>query len=157
MMPHQNLINFLMKKNVYKTKHSGRKLGDHLLNVYELLIEAGSTKTVAVAGGLHSIYGTNAFQHTTVNDRNEIRDHFGESVERLVYLFSIIDRPKGIESGVPRHWETKMPVLISPEELYDLRLIEAANLIEQRLNILRFPNIRTAWKTLKADVNSSNQ
>lgn len=145
----QNLVDFLTAKGAFQTKHSGRRLGDHLLNTFELLIENKAPKTVAIAGGLHSIYGTNAFKQITTSDRTEIQQHFGETTERLAYLFSIINRPKGLEDGHPKHWQTGEDVFVSPEELHYLCLIEAANLKEQRISLLRYPCINNAWKSLK--------
>ena len=151
------LINFLIEKGAFKIKHSGRYLGDHLLNTYQILIDAGTPKIVAVAGGLHSVYGTNAFPNSVEVSRKEVQDTFGETVEELAYMFSIANRPKGIESGQLLNWKTKEPLMCSGENLHYLRLMEAANLLEQRLNILRFPNINQTWVTQKSNVDTSNK
>ena len=150
------LINYLHSKNAFSVKHSNRTLGDHLLNTYEMLHDAGVPEYVCIAGALHSIYGTNAFQQQTVTDRQEIKTTFGENIEHLAYLFSTSNRPKGIESGILVNWKTKNIMEVTPQDLKYLRLIEAANLLDQKLNILRYPNIKQAWTELLANVNTSN-
>jgi hypothetical protein len=121
-----------------------------------MLLNANVKPEVCMAGALHSIYGTNAFQAQTVTDRQEIKITFGENVEHLAFLFSISNRPKGIETGNLINRHTNEVIEVSPVTLRNLRLIEAANLLEQRLNILRYPNIKQTWEDQIANVSSSN-
>lgn len=142
------LPSFLFAVGAFARKHSGRTLGQHLIGTALLLHRAGCPEHVVVAGALHSIYGTNAFKAQTLDqkDRPQIAQVFGARAERLAWLFGTINRPRGLEDGKPVDWRTKRPVEISDDELMELRLIEAANLIEQGASIDRFPLIRAAWK-----------
>lgn len=141
-----DLIGFLDKHGCFAIKHSGETLGDHLMNVYRILRSLGAPETVCLAGGLHSIYGTNAFQRQTISNRDEIRHEFGRSTERLAYIFGRIDRPKALEEvpttgGILLDRETEEPFQVSAADVWALRLIEAANLLEQDGNLSAYPEI----------------
>ncbi len=127
------------------TSHSGRKLVDHLLNTYDMLVAAGCPRDVCLAGGLHSIYGTNAFRHVSTEDRLPVRERFGEAAEHLAHLFCTINRPRGLNDNQPISWRTGAKVSLDDETLHKLRMIEAANLIEQGESVSRFPRIMDAW------------
>lgn len=122
----------------FKTAHSGRPLAEHLLNTYDLLTQAGCSRDVCLAGGLHSIYGTSAFRHVSTTDRSPIIERFGAEAERLVHLFSTIDRPRVLEDD--------LAASIDAPTLHGLRLIEAANLIEQGESLAAFPHIAKVWR-----------
>jgi hypothetical protein len=121
-----------------------------------MLADAGVPEYVCFAGALHSIYGTNAFKEQTVTDRQEIKLIFGDNTEHLAYIFSVCNRPKGLETGSLVNWRTNERIELTEETLRNLRLIEAANLLDQRLNILRYPNIRQAWIDQKTNDPTSN-
>lgn len=103
----------------------------------------GADEDVALAGGLHSIYGTNAFTDTTVGSdkRPVIRQLFGEKAERLAWLFSQINRPQCFEGQKLKNWKTGEPVEVSEEDLKDLMLIEVANLSDNDEKLTSFPNL----------------
>ncbi len=126
--------------------HSGRKLMDHLLGTYDLLSEAGCAPEVCLAGGLHSIYGTNVFRTVSTVERGPVRETFGERAERLAWLFCNVNRPRGLDDGRLVDWQTKDSVTVDDATLHDLRMIEAANLLEQGESLARFPRVEKAWR-----------
>jgi hypothetical protein len=126
-------------------KRLERKLGEHLLSTYDALKKLGADEEVALAGGLHSIYGTSVFRKVTVppERRSVIRGLFGERAERLAWLFSVINRPKCLEGLEPvLDWRTGEPIEVSEQDLADLRLIEVANLGDNGSTLERYPNLR---------------
>lgn len=140
-----------------KIKHSGRSLYEHLLGTMAYLESYGAHPDVCLAGALHSVYSTNAFKTTTipVHFRHVVRTALGERPERLAFIFSQINRPKAldkpIESDRPGYvWLLERPGVESSTEvtladLYDLRVIEAANLLEQGSSLDRYPHIAAQW------------
>lgn len=125
-------------------------LGVHLLGVYDMLVAAGAEPDVCLAGGLHSVYGTNRFKGCKPSDarRAAVRAAFGDAVERLVFLFSTVNRPRGLDNGVPTDSASGQPAAVSPAELRALRLVEAANLLDQDHGAeLRrdFPQVAAVW------------
>lgn len=146
------LTDFLTEIGAFDTKHSGRTLGDHLLGTYELLREFGCPEHVCLAGGIHSVYGTAAFKTQTIGfaDREKVAAIFGADAERLAYLFCVASRPKGLEQSDLFDHRTGEPLDVLSEELLALRLIEAANLIEQDSGLDHLPVIqRTLEKHLE--------
>lgn len=152
-----DLIGFLDKHGCFGIKHSGETLGDHLMNTYRILRSLGAPETVCLAGGLHSIYGTNAFQWQTITDRDEVRLEFGRSTERLAYIFCRIQRPKALEEilatgGILQDRETGEPFRVSAADVWALRLIEAANLLEQDGNLSAYPEISDTMEQCLSEV-----
>lgn len=147
----EDIIKILEHIGAFDMKHSGRTLGDHLLNTMEILYKNGAPEIVCIASAFHSVYGTNAYVNNAIShtERDKYKDILGEDVENLVYLFSIANRPKGFESGEVYNFYNGEKILIGDVDLYYLRLMEAANLIEQRISLLRYPNITKAWNTLR--------
>lgn len=82
------LEDFLVRVGADKHKHKEGTLRDHLVRTYELLRMKKLDREVCLAGGLHSLYGTESYKTVTINDRNIIRSVFGNRVESLVYDFS---------------------------------------------------------------------
>jgi len=133
--------------------HVGRTLGEHLANTYDDLIRLGVEEEIALGGGLHSIYGTNAFKQVTVapDQRHIIRGLFGERPELLAWLFSRINRPAGLETGHLFDYETGQFIHVSEQELEDLRLIEVANLLDNGVKLSKYPNLQRIHEALKHD------
>lgn len=126
-------------------KRLERKLGEHLLNTYDGLKAIGADEDVAIAGGLHSIYGTSVFRKVTVppERRSVIRGLFGERAERLAWLFSTINRPACLEGLEPvRDWQTGEPVEVSRQDFEDLQLIEVVNLGDNGSTLAKYPTLR---------------
>jgi hypothetical protein len=137
------LIAFLQKTGTGNTAHSGSSLMEHLVGTYDILKEWKCTESVCIAGGLHSIYGTNIFtkQSLSEKDRSMVRRKFGIEAERLAWLFGILNRPKAIENGFGIDRRNGCEIILSKNDIFRLRLIEAANLIEQGSRLDVWPNI----------------
>jgi len=105
-----------------------------------------------LAGGLHSVYGTNAFRSACleVDKRPILRGLFGERAERLAWTFSKINRPKCFEGEVIKDWKTGEPIQVSEEDLKDLMLIEVANLSDNGSDLSQFPNLKRFYEDHKA-------
>lgn len=132
--------------------HSGRKLRDHLRGTYDLLKKTKAPHFVCLAGGLHSVYSTNAFRKAAleIESRHLVSDQYGTDVERLVYLFCTIKRPGCLEGRNITDWRDGSKVKIADIEIEYLRLIEAANLIEQGVTIDKYPTIQATWQRYQA-------
>jgi hypothetical protein len=149
------LITALKRIGAFKRQHNrrmGLTLGEHLTNTYDDLKRMGAEEDVALAGGLHSIYGTNAFRKATLGPekRPVIRGLFGERTERLAWLFSQINRPRCFEGEEVKNWQTGEPVEVSKEDWQDLMLIEVANLIDNGANIGKYPTLEKFHEDRKA-------
>jgi hypothetical protein len=95
---------------------------DHLIRVFHLMKSAGIGDTLALAGGLHSVYGTNAYKNACLQWENDtVRRIFGDEVERLVRLFSRLNRPEDLMDGS----------ILDEKDLFLMRCIEVANLYDQ--------------------------
>ncbi len=131
--------------------HIGRTLGEHLINTYDDLIRMGAEEDVALGGGLHSIYGTNAFKNVTVapEQRPIIQGLFGERAERLAWLFSRANRPKGLEDGSPVDYETQEPLDLTEQELDDLKMIEVANLLDNGVKLTKYPTLHQIHEAIR--------
>ena len=149
----EKLSSFLFDNNTYTIKHQQGSLHDHLVRVYQILETAGFPEHVCFGGGLHSIFGTNAFTKIvfTDNDRQKIVDNFGEKAAQLSKLFSIINRPKYLET--PKSINDKEVVVVLNDEsdltididtYNELCAIECANLIDQD-SIKNKPNLQLFW------------
>lgn len=135
----QKLQRFLMDLGTDRIKHSKRNLMGHLLGVYDLLRQAGQPDDVCAAGGLHSIFGTNAFKTKTLDlgEIETVAQAFGGRVAYLAELFSKLARPNTLESaiknrGLALQLTAHGTVDVTRETLQELCEIEAANLVEQR-------------------------
>jgi hypothetical protein len=137
------LITFLTSINANNVRHSGRTLMEHLIGTYEILRSWGCDDSICIAGGLHSIFGTNKFLFSclSVGDRPNVRSLFGENAEELIWLFCTLNRPKAIENGVGINRINGETINIEQKKLHSLRLIEAANLLEQSSSLARWPII----------------
>lgn len=128
------LRKYLIKIGAYKKAHKDGSLADHLIRCFKAIRGLGGSDTLALAAGLHSVYGTNVFKNPCLSwEDQSVKEQFGPEVDRLARLFGSIDRPKVLEnpSGT-----------LSNEDLFHLRCIECVNLIDQRdLKPDRFPNL----------------
>jgi SM-20-related protein len=128
------LTSFLTAIGATKKPHKNGSLADHLIRTYHILKGMGAGDILALAGGLHSVYGTTAYKKACLSkDSTQIREVFGPEVDRLVRLFSTIDRPNKLENPDGSLDET---------DLFLLRSIECANLYDQNeLNPEQYPNL----------------
>jgi len=130
----QLLVSFLESIGANRRKHVKGTLADHLIRTFHMLKGVGANDIVALAGGLHSVYGTNAFKSPCLKKEDKrIHELFGAEVDRLVRLFSTLDRPNSLESPDGSLSET---------DLFLLRCIECANLYDQdELDQAKYPNL----------------
>jgi len=137
------LHDFLKEIQADEVPHSGRSLMNHLLGTYGILKKWDCEEFVCLAGGLHSIYGTNVFKRESlsIEARPRVRHLFGEDAERLAWQFGTINRPKAIEIGFGIDRRRNTEIILKEPDLKSLRLIEAANLLEQGASLDSWPNI----------------
>jgi SM-20-related protein len=130
----QMLESFLDSIGATQKKHKKGTLADHLMRTFHMLKGVGAGDIVALAGGLHSVYGTNAYKSPCLKKEDKrIHELFGAEVDRLVRLFSTLNRPNSLESPDGS---------LSDTDLFLLRCIECANLYDQdELDQEVYPNL----------------
>jgi SM-20-related protein len=137
----EKLKKFLLSYQTDKIPHRVGSLFDHLYRCYHILYSMGASKEVCLAGGLHSIFGTNVFKENPDVSEEEVESLFGSRVFNLVRLFSTINRPHVLENP---------DQVLSDKNLFDLRCIECANLYDQsELNEMSYPNLYKFAKELR--------
>ena len=174
------LASFLTEIGAERIAHGEGSLAAHLMGTCRLMCEAGIDEQTCLAGGLHSIYGTNFFKVSmlsvsNLSERRRVARRFGHHVERLAFLFHAINRPAGLnassrlqcqgrdvlwlpastssdaESG---HIESPIrsdgKCALRPQTLEALRLVEAANLLDQGSRLERYPHIARVWHDARA-------
>ena len=95
----EKLRDFLIEIQANERPHKNGSLMEHLIRTYYILKTMGAKEVLAYAGGLHSVYGTNAYKgHVLELDDTLVADTFGEEVDRIVRLFHEIDRPNCLEN-----------------------------------------------------------
>jgi SM-20-related protein len=134
----------------------GKRLHNHLMQTFEILERKGCSEEVCFGGGLHSVFGTNSFKDNICGDENqpELIETFGERAVFLARLFSVIDRPKALEQQIEEiEGKFKIPLtngkqITLNQEIYDqLRMIECANLIDQKmLDKEKYSNLYKLWR-----------
>jgi hypothetical protein len=123
--------------------HSGRPFLAHLVGTQEILVRWKAPASVCSAGLLHSIYSTQAYPRALVpmTDRRRIEALVGRETERLVHLFSTLDRARswrslGRRSGLANEGyrlrgRDGATLVLSARTTRHLLLIESANVAEQ--------------------------
>lgn len=138
----ERLSVFLQKAGALKYQHRWGSLHDHLVRTFSILERRELEKPVCLGGGLHSIYGTNKFHHTLIapETKQAVIDEFGETAAHLASLFSVLNRPRTLESPVRIGGDTvivegrdKQQLELPRATFNDLRSIECANLQDQGL------------------------
>jgi hypothetical protein len=96
----ERLSAFLRRVGAAKYGHQSGSLHDHLVRTFSLLEERHFDESVCFGGGLHSVYGTNAFGLAvlTPRDRATVAEEFGVRAEELASLFGMLERPQTLES-----------------------------------------------------------
>jgi len=146
--PTRNKIQkFLMEVKANEINHSNGTLMKHLLLTYDAIKANGWDDTLACAGGLHSIFGTNIFKTQTItpDQRDQVVDIIGEEATRLVELFRDVKRPATLEQALANKTTTvEMNAggarILDLKDLNSLCVIEAANLADQG-SLKNYPNI----------------
>jgi hypothetical protein len=130
---------FITALGAASIRHSDSSLAQHLINTYDILKANGYDQVTCSAGALHSIFGTNAFQHKTLElqDCAQVVNVIGEEATKLVELFHYIKRPHALESALANKTtvveaNVGNPITLSQTQLNRLCAIEAANLSDQR-------------------------
>jgi len=151
----EKLSSFLFENNALNFKHKDGTLHDHLVRVYQLLEKKGLPEYVCFGGGLHSVFGTNAFTKQLFTEENNqiIIDTFGYEAFGLAKLFSKAKRPKTLEEvnimqdGYALELNDGSTTYVDSNVFNNLRMIECANLEDQNsLNMDKYPNLCEVWK-----------
>jgi len=147
------LSRFLRAHGATARDHYVGTLHDHLMRTFVALEIRGLGRDVCLGGGLHSVYGTSLLDHRMLepSERALVRDCFGDSAERLAYLFSILDRPRTLAEPLALDAEAARLELrdgqsleISRQVFDDLRWMECANLADQD-TLKDFPSLEAFW------------
>jgi hypothetical protein len=148
----QRLCAFLEREGAFEKIHhrsTGTTLGAHLIGTFDLLRDARCFADVCAAGALHSIYGTFIYRSATVLPTQQRRDAvaaaFGSRAEHLAYLFHASQRPVDLERGQLICRADAADFTWSERDLRDLRLIEAANRIDQGCAFDTLPVVHKVW------------
>ena len=150
----ERLSSFLITNGAGDYQHRIGTLHDHLVRTFLILESRGCHEAICFGGGLHSFYGTNRYAQSllTSTSKTKIIDEFGEEAERLAYLFSLLDRPKTLESPLEVAPESvlveqrdKQLIRISRKEFDSLQKIEYANLQDQH-SIDGYHNLCKSWR-----------
>jgi hypothetical protein len=123
--------------------HSGRPFLAHLMGTQEILVRWKAPASVCSAGLLHSVYSTEAYPRALVPiaDRRRIEALVGREAERLVHLFSTLDRARSWRSlrrgsrlaheGYRLRGRDGATLVLSARTTRHLLLVESANVAEQ--------------------------
>jgi SM-20-related protein len=116
------LKGFLLAIGANQKPHKNGSLMDHLMRTFMLLKGVNLSDSIALAGGLHSVYGTSSYKNGCLPaDSTLVADTFGEDVDYMVRLFGLLDRPDDLKDGSR----------LSERDLFLMRCIEVANLYDQ--------------------------
>ncbi|MFQ5625818.1 MAG: DUF6817 domain-containing protein [Methyloligellaceae bacterium] len=99
--PPKSAISFLKELGADTiAHHANRNLLEHLIATYELLAGWHHEQAVALAGLMHSVYGTAAFETACLapSERGRVRAIVGERAERLAFLFSAMERDQFLDT-----------------------------------------------------------
>jgi len=151
----EKLSKFLVANSADNLNHKLGTLHDHLCRVYQLLEKNNFSQDVCFGGGLHSVFGTNAFSKSIFSDedKQKIVDQFGERAVYLADLFSKVNRPKFLENPKSKTKDSVVVALndgtdltIDIDTYYELCSIECANLIDQEsLIAAKHPKLKAFW------------
>lgn len=153
----------LLEELTAGTPHQGGTLYDHLVGTGRILEAWGRPPDVCVAGLFHSVYGTQSYQLQVVGptDRARVRACIGERAERLVHLFSVVDRRAfflKLADPAPRIHDRvgDREVSVSHQDLVALVEIELANRLELvprvRLGPQELAELRVHADTARDDI-----
>jgi len=116
------LKEFLMRIGANQKPHKNGSLMDHLLRTFLLMKSANLKDEIALAGGLHSVYGTSSYRNGCLPyDSTLVADTFGEEVDHMVRMFGALNRPDDLKDNSK----------LNEKDLFLMRCIEVANLYDQ--------------------------
>jgi aspartate beta-hydroxylase len=127
----ETLMTFLEHEGAANVRHAhGRTLLDHLVETSAILRRWNQPVWLQDAGLIHSVYGTDAFEHQLLGParRAELSALVGKQAERLAYLFGVT--PRGPLLAGTHRW-TRLGGDATAEELDALVVVHMANLAEQ--------------------------
>lgn len=147
------LQQLLQKHGAQRFNHKNGSLANHLLTTYDLLKAAGQPDAVCLAGGAHSVFGTNAFKKVCFDQaaREELIGTIGSDATELVELFGSIDRPRTLienmgSDGAELRLTDGGTVRVNKLQLDALVMIECANLSEQN-ELGRHRKLQEHWRS----------
>jgi hypothetical protein len=150
----EKLSSYLYNAGATKFRHKDGSLHDHLVRTYQILEKRGFDTDVCLAGGLHSIFGTNAFKEKLfqMEQIREVEAEFGQKAVAGAVLFSMIARPGTIDSPVAVYDDRVvvksnigLELTIGREAHNTLMAIECANLIDQEVFLDDYSNLNQFW------------
>lgn len=148
----QILLDRFMADNI---KHKNGSLMNHLLTTYDILKQAGAEQHICLAGGTHSVFGTNAFRQICIPEgcRNEVEECIGSEAMKLVELFEKIDRPKTlVENMEKENIQLRLNdgglIGVDTKTFKDLLILECANLEEQSY-LSKHKKLKEFWENFK--------
>ena len=128
---------FIEQVGAKKIPHTQNKsLYHHLIRTHEILAAWGCDEHVQLAGMHHSLYSTAFFKQTLRSiEKRELKSVLDTDIEKLVYLFAILDRETVTPSPDKKqftfkHYGTKESISCSLEEGVALIHIALANDID---------------------------
>lgn len=153
----EKLSSFLREAGAAELGHRSGALHDHLVRVFSLLEARGFADSVCFAGGLHSIYGTNAYRAALLSseDRGRVADEFGARAEELAALFANLEGPKTLESPLKlteqAAWvelRTKETMMVDRATFDALRLMACADLADQN-ELNEHKTLSAIWQAIR--------
>jgi SM-20-related protein len=154
----EKLSVFLREAGATRLSHKSGTLHDHLVRTFALLEARGVSAPVCFAGGLHSVFGTNAYKTVLLapDQGRTVHSEFGREVENLASLFARLERPETLEKPLQLGEKTalvrlrsKETMMVDRQDFDHLRLIECANLADQD-NLNRYKALHAIWRSLPA-------
>lgn len=137
---------FLKRLNLENIPHvRNQSILSHFLRVSSILNDLGATHEVQLAGMCHSVYSSQEYNKKIITekaDKTMLRTLIGEYSEKLVYLFSIIDRKNfGLAEGSYCFFSLEgQKIDLLEREYVDLSLILIANEVDH-LTVVNQKNI----------------
>lgn len=123
---------FLLSLGAAAIKHGNRTLYHHLMGCYNLAVELKQPKDIALACGVHSVYGTSYFKHVTTLDRVAVTNAVGANAEHLAWLFCLLRREDGwLGRNATYRVNENTTIHLSLETLCKVKIMEIINLHEQ--------------------------
>ncbi|MBI1358404.1 MAG: hypothetical protein GC160_29055 [Acidobacteria bacterium] len=134
------LVDLLKAEKALDVGHTDGSYLGHCASVYRDMKRWGADEDLAIAGLLHSLYGTGLFQSfkLELDRRDEIRAVAGERAERLAYLNCAIvydSFDEQVEQGAPpfrmEDRFTGADINVAAEDFEDLMFLQLVDRLEQ--------------------------
>jgi hypothetical protein len=116
---------------------AGRSLATHLVETWQVLDGWDAPRHVAVAGLIHSIYGTDAFDVASIGhdpaSRAQMKRIAGPAAEALAYAFCALDRRAFLAAPMERSLRDRFTggaISVTPRQISALAEILLANEVD---------------------------